>query len=80
MNRLYQSNMKYTIKVIPKSSQNQIVEQKDDFLKIKLKAIPEKGKANDELIKFLSKHFKIPKSNINIIKGQTNKNKIIEIN
>lgn len=72
--------MKYTIKVIPKSSQNQIIEQKDDFLKIKLKAIPEKGKANDELIKFLSKHFKIPKSNINIIKGQTNKNKIIEIN
>jgi uncharacterized protein (TIGR00251 family) len=72
--------MKYTIKVIPKSSQTKIIEIKDDFLKIKLKAAPEKGKANAELIKFLSKHFKTAKSNINIIKGETGKNKIVEIN
>lgn len=49
-------------------------------LKIKLKAVPEKGKANTELIKFLAKHFKTAKSNIQIIKGKTNKNKIVEIN
>jgi len=71
--------MKYTIKVIPKSSQTEIINEKDDFLKIKLKAIPEKGKANTELIKFLAKHFKTTKSNINIIKGKTSRNKIIEI-
>jgi len=68
------------IKVIPKSSQIEIIETKDNFLKIKLKAIPEKGKANAELIKFLSKHFKTPKSNITIIKGKTERNKIVEIN
>ena len=72
--------MKYTIKVIPKSSQTKIIEEKDNFLKIKLKAVPEKGKANAELIKFLAKHFKVAKSNINIIKGKTGKNKIVEIN
>lgn len=71
--------MKYTIKVIPKSSRTKIIEIKDDFLKIKLKAVPKKGKANAELIKFLAKHFKIAKTNINIIKGETNRNKIIEI-
>jgi uncharacterized protein len=71
--------MKYIIKVIPKSSQTEIIEERDDFLKIKLKAIPEKGKANIELIKFLAKHFKTAKSNINIIRGETGRNKIIEI-
>jgi uncharacterized protein len=71
--------MKYTIRIIPKSSQTKIIEEKDDFLKIKLKAAPEKGKANAELIKFLAKHFKTAKSNINIIKGKTSKNKVIEI-
>ncbi len=71
--------MKYTIKIIPKSSQTEIIEQKDNFLKIKLKAIPEKGKANAELIKFLAKHFKTAKSNIKIIKGETGKNKIVAI-
>jgi len=72
--------MKYTIKVIPKSSQTEIIEKKDDFLKIKLKAVPEKGRANAELIKFLAKYFKTAKSNIQIIKGETGRNKIVEIN
>ena len=71
--------MKYAIKVIPKSSQTEIIEKKDDFLKIKLKAVPEKGKANAELIKFLAKYFKTAKSNINIIKGKTGRNKIVDI-
>ncbi|HNZ86574.1 MAG TPA: DUF167 domain-containing protein [bacterium] len=72
--------MRYSIKIIPKSSKNEIIEQHDDFLKIKIKAIPEHGKANEELIKFLSKSFKIPKSNIQIIKGNNSRNKIVEIN
>ncbi len=72
--------MKYTIKVITKSSNTELVEQKDTFLKIKLKSVPEKGKANAELIKFLSKYFKTAKSNITILKGQSKKNKIVEIN
>ncbi len=72
--------MKYTIKVIPKSSQTGIIEEKDDYLKIKLKAVPEKGKANIELIKFLAKYFKTSKSNISIIQGMAGRNKIVEIN
>jgi len=71
---------KYNIKVIPKSSQNEIIEKSENYLKIKLKATPEKGKANAELIKFLAKHFKTAKSNIQIIKGETGRNKIVEIN
>lgn len=72
--------MKYTIKIQPNAKKNEIIETKNDFLKIKIKAIPEHGKANQELIKFLSKYFKVPKSNIEIIKGQNTRNKIIEIN
>ncbi len=71
--------MKYTIKIKPNANENKIMEQHDDFLKIKIRAIPEKGKANNALIKFLSKYFEIPKSNIKIIKGETSRNKIVEI-
>lgn len=41
------------------------------YLKISLNAVPEKGKANAELIKFLSKSLKRPKSSFNIISGET---------
>lgn len=67
------------IKIIPSSSKNEIVEQNGDFLKIKIKAPAEKGKANRELIKFLAKEFKIKKNQIEIVKGEKSKQKIIRI-
>lgn len=42
-----------------------------DFLKISVVSVPEKGKANKELIKFLSKELGVSKSDIDIISGET---------
>lgn len=68
------------LKITPRSSKNEIIGTiADGTLKIKLKAPPVDGKANEELIKFLSIEWKTPKSKIKIIKGLTSKNKIIEV-
>ncbi len=50
-----------------------------DFLKISVTAIPEKGKANRELIKWLSRYLQIRKSSIVLIHGETDRNKIFRI-
>lgn len=50
-----------------------------DFLKINLNAVPEKGKANQELIKFLSKFLHINKSSFSILSGETDRYKKILI-
>ncbi|OGY43022.1 MAG: hypothetical protein A2729_05665 [Candidatus Buchananbacteria bacterium RIFCSPHIGHO2_01_FULL_39_14] len=71
--------MDILVKVIPRSSKTEIIEQKENFLKIHLKAAPEKGKANRELINFLANHFKVAKSQIEILKGLTSKNKMIRL-
>lgn len=49
------------------------------FLKISVVAVPEKGKANKELIAYLSSLLKLPKSAFNIIYGETDRYKKIEI-
>jgi uncharacterized protein len=75
------------IKVIPKSHKTELVEileeQTNDgptqTYKIRLKAAPEKGRANDELIRFLSKELKVPKANISIISGKTDRIKLLRI-
>lgn len=72
------------IKVIPKSSKNQVTEIMEDetgeqTIKIRIKAAPEKGKANAELIKFLSKELKVAKENISILSGKTDQLKLIKI-
>jgi len=72
------------IKVRPKSNKNELTEILEDqdgdkTYKIRIKAAPEKGKANAELIKFLSKELNIPKSDISIISGKTDTLKLIKI-
>lgn len=65
------------LKVIPNSSKNEIIENEDGSVKIKLTAPPVDGKANKCLIEFLAKTFKVPKTSLEVIKGQTSKEKTI---
>lgn len=72
------------IKVIPKSSKNEVTEiMKDESgeetIKIRIKAVPEKGKANAELIKFLSKELNVPKENISILSGKVDQLKLVKV-
>ena len=64
------------IKIVPNSSKNDLILE-DEFIKIKVTAQPIENKANKALIEFLSKLFKIPKSNVEIIKGDTSKEKTL---
>lgn len=63
------------VRVTPKSSRSQIAGIVGDELKITLNAPPADGQANKELIHLLSKTFSIPKSQIEIISGQTARSK-----
>ncbi len=65
-----------TIKISPNAKKNEIIKT-DTEVKIKITAQPIDGKANKALIEFLSKTFKIPKTSISIIKGETSKEKTI---
>jgi len=68
------------IKVNPKANKNQFKEVLNEVLnnriKVDIKAPPVDGAANKELIKFLNKTFKVPKSQISI-KGEKSKEKDI---
>ncbi len=66
------------IKISPNASRNEIVKD-ETGIKIKLTAQPIEGKANKALIEFLSKQFKIPKTSIIILKGETSKDKTLLI-
>lgn len=64
------------IKISPNAKKNEIIKTSQET-KIKITAQPVDGKANKELIEFLAKTFKIPKTFIEIVKGETSKEKSI---
>ncbi|MCT7958277.1 DUF167 domain-containing protein [Laspinema palackyanum] len=69
----------YRIKVKPNSKQQQITEEADGSLTIRLKSPPVDGKANAELIKLLADKFEVPKSAIVIKSGVSSRNKLVEV-
>lgn len=66
------------LKISPNASKNEIIKTPDG-VKIKITSQPIDGKANKCLVEFLSKQFKIPKSSIEIIRGETSKEKTLLI-
>ena len=72
--------MKITITVKPGSKKGPLVEkQVDDSYIVYLREKPHDGEANVALIKLLSDHFDVAKSQIAIISGQKSHHKIVEI-
>jgi len=72
------------IKVTPNSSRTKIIgkfldEKNQEYWKVNLCAVPEDGKANKELIKFLAKTLEISKSEIEIIRGENSRMKAVRI-
>jgi len=72
--------LRLSVKVIPKSSRTELVEvQPDGTWRIKVAAVPEKGKANDELCAFLAREFDVPRSRVEVVAGHTSQRKQVVI-
>jgi uncharacterized protein (TIGR00251 family) len=68
------------VRVTPRSSHNEIVEiQEDGTVRIHLTAPAHEGKANEELIEFLSEILGAPKSHIDILAGASGRDKLITV-
>lgn len=51
----------------------------DGSLKVKVAAVPEKGKANAEVCEVLARHFDVPVSQVEIVAGATSTRKRVRI-
>ena len=68
------------IKVQPSASKSEFAGlYGDDAIKLRLAAPAVEGAANKELIKFLSKKFKVSKSEVEFKSGQNSKIKLIKL-
>lgn len=67
------------VRVQPNAARNEVLGFKDGCLRVKIAAPPVKGKANQELLRFLSDILKVSRSDITIRKGMASRTKIITI-
>jgi uncharacterized protein (TIGR00251 family) len=63
------------VKVVPKAARHQMCGWEGEELKIRLRAIPEKGKANEALIAFIAEELDLSPSQITLTAGETSRHK-----
>ena len=70
-----------TIKVRaqPRAPRTEIIGEHDGAIKIKLAAAPVNGKANEECRRFLAKLFGVSATSVEIISGESSRDKVVRI-
>ena len=71
--------MRIYVKVTPRAGKNEVLKISEGEYKVKVTAPPEKGKANESVIKLLAYKLAVPRSSITIVAGKSARIKIIDI-
>lgn len=69
----------FDVRVVPRASKSEIIGEHDGALKIRIASPPVDGAANTELIRLLAKKLGVSRGDIEIVGGNTSKNKRIKI-
>jgi uncharacterized protein len=68
------------VKVIPRAAKTECSGfLEDGSLKIKLAAVPDKGKANEELRRFFAELFEIDRRQVSIVSGESSPRKLVRL-
>jgi len=69
--------MRISVRVIPGSSRSDV--EPGDPWRVHVHARPAEGKANEELLEILSRHFGVARSAVRILRGHASRSKTVEI-
>ena len=67
----------FEVKAKPRAQRSEVVGMSTDgAMKVRVAALPESGKANEELRDVLAAWFKVPKNNVDLLQGETSQRKL----
>ena len=68
------------VRVTPRATKNQIIGAlSDGTIKIHIAAVPTEGQSNEELIEFLSEVLEVSKDRIEVVAGDTGRDKLVSV-
>jgi len=82
--RLSPAGLSLFVRVTPNAGRDAIegVEQRDDgsaVLRVRVKAVPDKGKANAAVVALLAKALGVPRSAVTVVSGETARLKTLAV-
>ena len=74
-----QPNANIKVRVQPRAARDQVLGYQDDALRLRVKAPPEGGRANEAAISLLAEALGITKGRIDIVRGHTSRDKLVSV-
>lgn len=71
--------MRITVQVKPNARQNRVEEIAPGIFRVRVTATPEKGKANEAVLRLLAKYLRVPFSSLSLVRGSKGRKKLIEV-
>ena len=71
--------MRLRVRVTPRAGRDQVNGIHDDVLWVRLAALPVEGRANEALVRLLSRVLGVPPRDIRVVQGATARHKLVEI-
>ena len=68
-----------SLKVYPGASRNEVISFAEGVLRVRIAAPPVRGKANQELVSFLSRLLGVSRDDLTITRGLTSRNKTVAV-
>ena len=67
------------VRVTPRSSRDEVIGWQDDELRVRVRAAPVDGRANDALCRVIAKQAGVPPSTVEVVSGATARTKTVRI-
>ena len=71
--------MNINIRVQPRASRNSVEIGADGTVRVRVTATPDRGKANEAVVKLLAAKIGVSKSAVRIVRGHTSRSKSVQI-
>jgi len=67
------------VRLTPRAGRNQIDGWDGDLLRVRVAAPPVEGRANDALLRLLAEALGVPRSQLQLVRGRTSREKVIAV-
>jgi uncharacterized protein len=67
------------LRVSPGAARTEIVGRHGDAWKVRVRAAPERGRANDAVLDLMTDALGVPRTRLNLVAGATARDKVIEV-
>ena len=67
------------LRVSPGASRSEIVGMRGDSWHVRVTAAPERGRANDAVLRLLADRLRVPRTRLSVVSGHAGRDKVVEL-